>query len=142
MNFVMFQNVIPVFFYLGKILFYLKAIQLDAYSLLGKRTYFSFSGHHEMSLVGVLNEKVWTGPQWSPPDVTSGWFLYLMSERGQGLTYSEVQYIMGNYHTGDTPSCGMTDTHLWNHYLPAISLAGSNNWDGFGSFIRSKQQPP
>ena len=44
------------------------------------------SDHHRMSLLGG----------------GGGGLLGLMSERGQGLTYSEVQYIMGNYHTGDT----------------------------------------
>ena len=34
---------------------------------------FSFSGHHQMLLEGVtLPEQVWTGLQWSPPDVIRG----------------------------------------------------------------------
>ena len=48
-----------------------KAFQKDAYCPLEYRMCFSFSGHHQMSLPwGIPNEQVWTGLQWSPPDVT------------------------------------------------------------------------
>ena len=77
---------------------------------------------------GVINEQVWTGLQWWPPDVISRgpglgvyvwcWetglgVIYLISRRGPGPVglYSEVQYIMGNGHMGTAcPLSRMTDT--------------------------------
>ena len=85
------------------------------------------------------NEQVWTGFQWSPPDVTSRGFPGLMSRgtlpdlswSGRGYPTSPVQM---EYPTIWAILWSIwcyppwTDKRLWKHYLPANVFAGGNEW--------------
>ena len=73
-----------------------------------------------MSLVGVPNENIWTGLyRMSLAGGSQVWCL--RGARGLHTVRSNTSWVIT---TQVIAPCGMTDTHLWKHYLPAISLAG------------------
>ena len=68
------------------------------------------------------NEQVWTGHQMSLAGVA---FVY--SGEGVGFMFMwPIPWCMWCTYTPSTP-VRMVGRHLWKHYLPATSLAGSNN---------------
>ena len=76
--------------------------------------YMCFSDHQMSS-----SERVWTGLQRWPPDVTNRRIPCLMSEGRPCTVRSSVRWVMV---TWDPPS-KQNNRHLWKHYLPATSLA-------------------
>ena len=107
--------------------------QWEAYRQLGNRTYFSFSGHHQM----FVHRGWWGAPQMNK-------FEQVSSDHQQvslaGVPQCDVQGVGGctvrfnaswPVLTWDPPSLDrMTHIHDWKHYLPAIWLEYRMNGKG------------
>ena len=107
-----------------------------------------------------LHDQVWTGPywtslQWWPPDISSKGVGYPGPRPGEGelcpgpmsrgvgthipCSGGTLPHDLSNDAFGVTYHLLWTDTHLWKHYLPQTSLAGSISyfqWDLFHIYMQ------
>ena len=84
------------------------------------------------------NEQVWTGLQWSSPDVTSrgsqvwgpGGVCPRSDVQGACTVKFNASWVMITQPSPHPPwKEWLTDRPDWNYYLPAILLAGGNKWN-------------